>query len=56
MIHIVKFVEDGIEGMDQFECDNDNTLAYCGIKDNAQLAVIQREEDDESYEEDDDEE
>ncbi|KAK0226652.1 hypothetical protein IW262DRAFT_1363435 [Armillaria fumosa] len=56
LIHIVGFVEDGIESMEQFECDNDDTIASCGIKENAQLAVVQREEDEESYDEDDDEE
>ncbi|KAK0430990.1 hypothetical protein EV421DRAFT_203405 [Armillaria borealis] len=57
LIHVIKFVEDdGTESVEQFECDNDDTMAYCGIKENAQLAVIQREEDEESYDEDDDEE
>ncbi|KAK0493137.1 hypothetical protein EDD18DRAFT_1180754 [Armillaria luteobubalina] len=56
LIHIVRFVEDGIESMEQFKCDNDDTMATCGIKENAQLIVIQREEDEESYDEDDDEE
>ncbi|KAK0196037.1 hypothetical protein F5146DRAFT_1133504 [Armillaria mellea] len=56
LIHIVTFVEDGIESTEQFECDDDDTMASCGIKENAQLAVIQQEEDEESYDEDDDEE
>ncbi|KAK0437933.1 uncharacterized protein EV420DRAFT_155361 [Desarmillaria tabescens] len=52
LIHIVKFVEDGTEVVEQFECDNDETIAYCGIKENAQLAVILQEDDDDSYDED----
>ncbi|KAK0470804.1 hypothetical protein IW261DRAFT_921528 [Armillaria novae-zelandiae] len=57
LIHIVRFVEDGIESMERFECENDDTIASCGIKENAQLAVVQQEEEEEeSYDEDDDEE
>ncbi|KAK0212197.1 hypothetical protein DFS33DRAFT_1279871 [Desarmillaria ectypa] len=52
LIHIVKAVEDGTEIVGQFECDNDETMAYCGIKENAQLAVVQQEDCEESYDED----
>ncbi|KAG7449985.1 uncharacterized protein BT62DRAFT_618542 [Guyanagaster necrorhizus] len=52
LIHIVKFVEDGTESVEEFECDNDATMTDCGIKENAQLVVIQREDEDESYDED----
>ncbi|SJL18544.1 uncharacterized protein ARMOST_22138 [Armillaria ostoyae] len=45
LIHIVKFVEDSTESVEQFKCDNDDTTAYGSIKEYAQLIVIQQEED-----------